>query len=66
MSIKLLKNPRGRGKDQRDSLEEEQYVVVPWVQREIKKGTSEESRERTNCNTKDGSEREEIFVKEGT
>lgn len=37
ISIKLPKNPRGRGKDQRDSLEKEQYVAVPWVQKKKKK-----------------------------
>lgn len=37
MSIKLPKNPRGRGKDQRDSLGKEQYVTVPWVQKKKKK-----------------------------
>lgn len=65
MSIKLPKNPRGAGK-RPETQSREGTICGCALGSEKKKGTSEESRERRNCNTKDGLERKDIFVKEGT
>lgn len=46
MSIKLPENPRGWGKDQRGSLQKEQYVSVLWVQKKKKKKELQRSPER--------------------